>query len=80
MSFYVDNNNYCIGRLCLHNRDDYCEHVVLNQGILEMWDIFRIRTELGYKITNLENKHFLSNKIEKSRSGQELELFHKYKN
>ena len=86
MSFYVDNNNYCIGELCLHSdkENDYCEHVVLNKGKLEVWNISKIRQELGHKING--NGHFYTNKISKSVSvnnvnERELEIykiFYKY--
>ena len=82
MSFYIDNNNYCIGRMCLNINKNYCEHVVLNKGVLEIWDIFKIRSDLGHKMSILEDKHFSTNKIGKSTSEQDLELykiFYKYK-
>lgn len=68
MSFYIDNNNYCIGKLCFHidKSKNYCEHVVLNKGTLEIWNIFKIRSELGHKIQDFN--HFTSNKIKKSVS------------
>lgn len=87
MSFYIDNNNYCIGKLCLHTNENsgFCEHVVLNKGQLEVWDIFKIRQELGHKMT--DHEHFYTNKISKSVSAtnmneKELEMykiFYKYK-
>jgi len=67
--FSIDNNQYCIGKLCLYNpsKNDYCEHVVLNHGVLEIWNIFKIRTELGHKIFET-HPHFSTNKIRKSVS------------
>ena len=67
MSFYIDNNNYCIGKLCLNiDSKGLCEHVVLNQGMLELWGILKIRTKLGHKIPEIT--HFSANKIPRSTS------------
>lgn len=71
-SFYIDDD-YCIGSMCLHNNTTECFHVVLNKKSLEIWNIHKIRQELGYKIK--ENEHFYTNKISKSVSGKELELY-----
>lgn len=67
-SFYIDD--YCIGLMCLFDTPSGCNHVVLNKKVLEIWNIHRIRQELGPKIK--ENKHFYSNKISKSISEREL--------
>lgn len=76
MSFFIDNNNYCIGKLCLHTNEtsDYCEHVVLNKNKLEIWDISKIRQELGHKMKDSE-KHFYTTKISKSISINNIHCF-----